>query len=100
MKIQTKLSGFFIILLAVFSYLLLWTGTRSYRQEVAALNAEVSREKIKLLMNAISEQDNLFFEKIYKSPKEAQEKAIEHVKNSYQNSADFTKYPFIVSADS
>ena len=81
MKIQTKLSGFFIILLAVFSYLLLWTGTRSYRQEVAALNAEVSREKIKLLMNTISEQDNLFFEKIYKSPKEAQEKAIEHVKN-------------------
>ena len=100
MKIQTKLSGFFIILLAVFSYLLLWTGTRSYRQEVAALNAEVSREKIKLLMNTISEQDNLFFEKIYKSPKEAQEKAIEHVKNSYQNSTDFTKYPFIVSADS
>ncbi len=100
MKIQTKLSGFFIILLAVFSYLLLWTGTRSYRQEVASLNAEVSREKIKFLMNTISEQDNLFFEKIYKSPKEAQEKVIEHVKNNYQSSPDFAKYLFIVSADS
>ena len=100
MKIQTKLSGFFIILLAVFSYLLLWTGTRSYRQEVAALNAEVCREKIKLLMNAISEQDNLFFEKIYKSPKEAQEKVIEQIRNNYQGNPDFAKYPFIVSADS
>ncbi|MFA6100902.1 MAG: ATP-binding protein [Victivallaceae bacterium] len=100
MKIQTKLSGFFIILLAVFSYLLLWTGTRAYRQEVASLNAEVCREKIKLLMNTLSEQDNLFFEKIYKSPKEAQEKVIEQVKSNYQTSADFAKFPFIVSADS
>ncbi len=100
MKIQTKLSGFFIILLAVFAYLLLWTGTRSYRQEVAALNGEVCREKIKLLMNTISEQDNLFFEKIYKSPKEAQEKVIEQVKDNYQGNHDFAKYPFIVSADS
>lgn len=100
MKIQTKLSGFFIILLAVFAYLLLWTGTRSYRQEVAALNGEVCREKIKLLMNTISEQDNLFFEKIYKSPKEAQEKVIEQVKDNYQGNHDFSKYPFIVSADS
>jgi PAS domain S-box-containing protein len=100
MKIQTKLSGFFIILLAVFSYILLWTGTRSYRLEVAALNAEVSREKIKLLINTVKEQDNLFFEKIYKSPKEAQEKVIEQVKNIYLNNSDFAKYPFIVSADS
>lgn len=100
MKIKTKVSVFFILSLSIFAYIVIWAVTSSYRQEVVRLNQEVSKERIVRLMDFIRDQDNLFFDKIYKTEKEAQEKVVASVRDGYPEQSEILQYLFIVSSDS
>ncbi|MCP3967602.1 MAG: response regulator [Lentisphaerae bacterium] len=101
MKIQTKLTGFFIIMLAVFSYVLVWISTRAYRREVNRLNYEVAVQRIDHMLKIITEQDNLFLEHVYQSEEEAQKKALERIRDSIRvRTGNTSGYPIIITEKS
>jgi len=100
-KIQTRLTGFFIIVLATLSYILVWLSTHTYRQELNRLNAEVCNQQLEHLTSIAKDQDSLFFEKVYSSQAEAQQKAIELIKSSQSKKvAGEESYPFVITAES
>jgi PAS domain S-box-containing protein len=101
MKIQTKVTGFFLMVLAVFSYVLVWISTTAYRKEVNRLNAEVCRQRLQHIMSIIREQDNFFGERVYRNEKEARLKAMELIGDSMQNLAPSDEsFPFIINENS
>ncbi|QSH40713.1 response regulator [Lentisphaerota bacterium ZTH] len=101
MKIQTRLTGFFIIMLAVFSYVLVWISTRAYRREVNRLNYEVAIQRLDQMLKIITEQDNLFLEHVYQTEADAQDKALERIRDSIRIRArSDAGFPIIVTAKS
>lgn len=88
MKIQTKLTGFLVIMLAIFSYLLIWLSTYSYRQELSRLNQAVAREQIRnMLINLVSQSANT-------DDTKAHQQAIATIQQQYQTHAK--SYPVII----
>ncbi|MDD3117123.1 MAG: PAS domain S-box protein [Victivallaceae bacterium] len=88
MKIQTKLTGFLVIMLAVFSYLLIWLSTYSYRQELVRLNRAVAREQIRNMIMSLVNQPST------SSADDAKQQMRSMVQSRYQ--AHAKSYPVII----
>ncbi len=94
MKIQTKLTGFFILQLAVFSYLLIWLSSFSYRQEVYRLNRAVAKERIQNMMVMLESHANIYMDAEGENQRKAQERALEAIRSQYQ--IEGIAYPVIM----
>lgn len=97
MKIQTKLTGFFVIQLAVFSYLLIWLSTFSYKQELYRLNRAVAKERILNMMVVLQNHAVYAGEEDEGSRRVVQQRALDSIRRQYQE-ANAMAYPVIIDS--
>lgn len=95
MKIQTKLTGFFVIQLAVFSYLLIWLSTLSYKQEAYLLNQSVAKERIQNML-AMLNNHALYSGHGDESEKLARNNALDLIRSQYHDG--ITSFPVIINS--
>ena len=88
MRIQTKLTGFFVISLAAFSYMLIWISTQAYQEEVGRLNAEVSEARLREMYKIINKEYDLFINGTYKDIAQAKRNTIKRLETTFLYSSD------------
>ena len=100
MRIQTKLTGFFVIMLAAFSYALLWISTQAYQDEVFRLNSEVSGNRLKEMYKIVSNEYELYENGAYKDIEKAKRITIKRIETVFRYSSDKGySFPLIVSRE-
>ncbi len=97
MKIQTKLTGFFIIQLAVFSYLLIWLSTFSYKQETYRLNRAVAKERILNMMVVLQNHAVYTDGDTEENRRIVQQRALDSIRKQYQETNPVA-YPVIIDS--
>ncbi len=95
MKIQTKLTGFFVIQLAVFSYLLVWLSTLSYKQETHRLNQSVAKERIQNML-AMLDNHAAYAGQGEANEKQAREQALALIRSRYHEAMN--SFPVIIDS--
>ena len=99
MRIQTKLTGFFVIMLAAFSYALLWISTQAYQEEVAHLNAEVSKHRLQQMYKIVEKEYSLYMDGAYKDISKAQQVTIKRLNETFRYSSDEGySFPLIIAS--
>ncbi|MBU8901823.1 MAG: response regulator [Victivallales bacterium] len=100
MRIQTKLTVFFVIALATFSYILLWISTQAYQEELARLNAEVSKSRLQQMFKIINKEYNSYLDGSYKSIAVAKQNTIKKFKSTFHYSRDEGySFPLIIASN-
>jgi PAS domain S-box-containing protein len=100
MRIQTKLTGFFVIMLAAFSYALLWISTQAYQDEVFRLNSEVSRNRLKEMYKIVSNEYELYENGAYNDIDKAKRITVKRIETVFRYSSDKGySFPLIVSRE-
>ncbi len=98
MRIQTKLTGFFVIMLAAFSYALLWISTQAYQEEVARLNAEVSKHRLQQMFKIVNKEYSLFSRGAYKTITKAKEITLKRLGETFRYSSnEGYSFPLVIA---
>ncbi|MDD5698268.1 MAG: response regulator [Victivallaceae bacterium] len=98
MRIQTKLTGFVVIMLAAFSYALVWISTQAYQGEVYRLNAEVSEHRLQQMYKIVDREYNLFLDGAYGDIDKAKKITIKRLETIFRYSAESgDSFPLIIS---
>ena len=99
MRIQTKLTGFFVITLAAFSYALLWISTQAYQEEVANLNAEVSKHRLMQMVKIVEKEYSLFAEGAYTDIAKAKRVTLKRLAETFRYSTDEGySFPLVIAS--
>jgi len=100
MRIQTKLTGFFVITLAAFSYALLWISTQAYQEEVAKLNAEVSQSRLQEMLKIVDEEYSRLLKDPNKNIARAKRAALKKLESTFSYSSDKGySFPLIIDSN-
>ena len=98
MRIQTKLTAFFMIVLIAFSYALLWVSMQAYQEEVYRLNSEVSDNRLQEIYKIVSKEYELFLKNPNQDISKAKKNTIKQLKNNLPYPTDSTyRFPLIIS---
>ena len=98
MRIQTKLTGFFVNMLAAFSYALLWISTQAYQEEVARLNAEVSKHRLQQMFKIVNKEYSLFSRGAYKNITKAKVITLKRLGETFRYSSnEGYSFPLIIA---
>ncbi|MDD5728195.1 MAG: PAS domain S-box protein [Victivallales bacterium] len=99
MRIQTKLTGFFIIMLAAFSYAMLWISTQAYQDEVYRLNSEVSQNRLREMYQIVGKEYELFRNGTYNINR-AKRIAVKKIETVFHYSSDKGYcFPLVISGN-
>lgn len=99
MRIQTKLTGFFVITLAAFSYALLWISTQAYQEEVANLNAEVSKHRLQQMLKIVHKEYALYLDGAYSDIEKAKKITIKRLESTFRYSTDEGySFPLVIAS--
>ncbi len=98
MRIQTKLTGFFVIMLAAFSYALVWISTQAYQEEVYRLNSEVSEHRLQEMYKIVNKEYQLFLDGAYGDISRAKRITIKRLETIFRYSGDEGySFPLIIA---
>ncbi len=96
MRLGTKFSLTTVLIVVVFSFLLEVTSVFVFSRKIHALNQELFVHKLEDFVQLAYEQDELFFEGVYKDLKEGQWRLLNKIDILYRNKRDAVTFPFIV----
>ncbi|MDD5596766.1 MAG: response regulator [Victivallaceae bacterium] len=98
MRIQTKFTGFFVIMLAAFSYALLWISTQAYQEEVYRLTSEVSEHRLQEMFKIVNKEYELFRDGAYDDIEKAKKIALKRIDSVFhaQKNESYS-YPLIIA---
>jgi PAS domain S-box-containing protein len=100
MRIQTKLTGFFVITLAAFSYVLLWISTQAYQEEVANLNAEVSKHRLQQMVKIVEKEYSLYADGAYSDIGKTKRITLEHLESTFRYSTnEGYSFPLVIASN-
>ncbi|MCK4983825.1 MAG: HAMP domain-containing protein, partial [Victivallaceae bacterium] len=100
MRIQTKLTGFFVIALAAFSYALIWISTQAYQEEVGRLNAEVSKARLQEMYKIVNKEYELFLDGAYKDIGKAKRITLKRLESTFRYSSDGGySFPLVIASN-
>ena len=100
MRIQTKLTGFFVIMLTAFSYALVWINTQVYQEEVGRLNAEVNESRLQEMYNVVNKEYELFLDGAYKDIGKAKRITLKRLKKTFRYSSDGGySFPLVIASN-
>jgi PAS domain S-box-containing protein len=100
MRIQTKLTGFFVIMLAAFSYALVWISTQAYQEEVGRLNAEVSKSRLQEMYKIVNKEYELFLDGAYENIGKAKRITIKRLESTFRYSNDGGySFPLVIASN-
>ena len=99
MRIQTKLTGFFVLMLAAFSYALVWISTQAYQEEVYRLNSEVSEHRLRQMYKIVNKEYQLFCEGAYENIDKAKRITLKRLETTFRYSTDEGySFPMVILA--
>jgi len=99
MKLGSKFSLITIVIVVVLSILLESISLTVFRNAIHNLNKELFIDKVDQLILLAYEQDELFFEGVYKDALESRLRVRDKIGIDYRNQKDLVTFPFIVETN-